>query len=91
MQGNPEKWPALDYASWAETCATLHLWTQVIGKIRLARAPAANHWWHVPLYLTARGLTTSAMPDAGRVFQIDFDFIDHRLKRHANGTRISIE
>jgi hypothetical protein len=80
MHGNAANdWPALDYGAWAESCATLHLWTQVVGKIRLARAPAANHWWHVPLYLTARGLTTSPMPDGARTFQIDFDFIDHRL------------
>jgi hypothetical protein len=79
MQSNSESWPALDYAAWQDSCATLHLWTQVVGKIRLAQMPAVNHWWHVPLYLTARGLTTSAMPYRDRTFQIDFDFIDHRL------------
>jgi hypothetical protein len=74
-----EAWPALPYDQWADTCATLQLWSQVIGKIRLAKAPMINHWWQVPLYVTARGLTTSPMPDGNRRFQIDFDFIDHRL------------
>ena len=74
-----EPWPALPLAEWRDTCATLHRWTQVIGKIRLAQAPMINHWWQVPLYLTARGLTTSPMPYGTRSFQIDFDFLDHRL------------
>ena len=73
-------WPPLVYAEWQETCATLHMWTQIVGKIRLALAPPVNHWWHVPLYLTSRGLTTSPMPYRGRTFQIDFDFIDHVLR-----------
>lgn len=72
-------WPSLPFAEWRDTCATLHLWTQVVGKIRLAQAPLINHWWQVPLYVTARGLTTSPMPHGTRVFQIDFDFIEHRL------------
>ena len=72
-------WPQLDYAAWADTCATLHLWTQVVGKIRLALAPPLNHWWAVPLYVTARGLTTSPMPWQGRALDIDFDFVDHEL------------
>lgn len=72
-------WPALDYSQWPNTCATLHLWTQIVGKVRLALAPMLNHWWQVPLYVTARGLTTSAMPHQGRAVQIDFDFIDHQL------------
>src|SRR5690348_9853085 len=59
-------WPELPYADWADTCATLHLWTQVAGKVRLACAPWANHWWHVPLYVSSRGLTTTAMPYGGR-------------------------
>ena len=73
-------WPDLPLDDWAETCATLHLWTQVVGKIRLAHAPMINHWWQVPLYVTSRGLTTSPIPYAGTSFQIDFDFIDHCLK-----------
>src|SRR5436309_433042 len=72
-------WPPLPYAEWQDSCATLHMWAQIVGKIRLAQVPAVNHWWHVPLYLTARGLTTAAMPHDSRSFQIDFDFIDHRL------------
>ncbi len=74
-----EIWPDLPWTEWHETCATLHLWTQVVGKIRLARMPLINHWWQVPLYVTSRGLTTSPVPDGGRCFQIDFDFIRHRL------------
>jgi hypothetical protein len=72
-------WPRLDYSDWADTCGTLHLWTQVVGKIRLALAPRTNHWWDVALYVTARGLTTSAMSWQGRTLQIDFDFVDHQL------------
>jgi len=74
-----EPWPALPFAPWRDTCDTLHMWTQVVGKVRLALAPMANHWWQVPLYLTCRGLTTSPIPYGERCFQIDFDFIDHRL------------
>jgi hypothetical protein len=73
-------WPELPTAAWRETYATLHLWTQIVGKIRLARAPWLNHSWHVALYVTARGLTTSPIPDAIRTFQIDFDFIDHLVR-----------
>lgn len=72
-------YPPLPLSEWRETCATLQLWTQVVGKIRLALAPMANHWWNVALYVTARGLTTSPIPYGARSFQIDFDFIDHRL------------
>lgn len=74
-----EAWPELPLAEWADTCATLHLWTQIVGKIRLAHAPLINHWWQVPLYVTSRGLTTSTIPYGSRAFQIDFDFIDHAL------------
>jgi hypothetical protein len=80
MQSDNSSWPELVYADWQDTCATLHLWTQIVGKIRLALAPPVNHWWHVPLYLTSRGLTTSPMPYGGQTFQIDFDFIDHVLR-----------
>src|SRR5437879_5371056 len=73
-------WPELPTAAWRETYATLHLWTQIVGKIRLARAPWPNHSWHVALYVTARGLTTSPIPDGLRTFQIDLDFIDHVLR-----------
>jgi hypothetical protein len=73
-------WPELPTAAWRETYETLHLWTQIIGKIRLARSPWMNHSWHVALYVTARGLTTSPIPDAIGTFQIDLDFIDHALR-----------
>jgi hypothetical protein len=72
-------WPALPLKEWQDTYATLHMWTQIVGKIRLAQTPLINHWWNVPLYVTARGLTTSAMPYKDRTFEIDFDFIDHQL------------
>src|SRR2546423_7333814 len=73
-------WPPLPYADWQESCATLHMWTQIVGKVRLALAPPVNHWWHVPLYVTARGLTTSPMPYRDLTVQMDFDFIDHVLR-----------
>jgi hypothetical protein len=73
------RWPELPFIGWAATAATLHLWTQVIGKIRLSRTPWLNHSWHVTLYVSARGLTTGPIPDGDRSFQIDFDFIDHAL------------
>jgi Family of unknown function (DUF5996) len=72
-------WPPLPYDAWKDTCATLHMWTQIVGKIRLVQSPWVNHSWHVPLYLTARGLTTTPIRYDPRMFQIDFDFIDHRL------------
>ncbi len=74
-----EVWPDLPLTAWQETKDTLQMWTQVVGKIRLAQTPLVNHWWNVPLYVTSRGLTTSAMPYDGRTFEIDFDFIDHQL------------
>jgi uncharacterized protein DUF5996 len=73
-------WPELPTAAWRETAETLQLWTQIVGKIRLAHTPWLNHSWHVTLYVTARGLTTSPIPDGARCFQIDFDFIDHLLR-----------
>ena len=79
MSTHPASWPALPLAAWADTLATLHMYTQVVGKIRLASTPLVNHFWNVPLYVTARGLTTSAMPYGGRSFQLDFDFLDHQL------------
>lgn len=79
MSTHSASWPALSLAGWADTLATLHMYTQVVGKIRLASTPLVNHFWNVPLYVTARGLTTSAMPYAGRSFQLDFDFLDHQL------------
>src|SRR5436853_732059 len=75
-----QDWPPLPFAAWKDTCATLHMWTQIIGKIRLGLAPWTNHSWHVTLYVTARGLTTSPIPYGSRVFEIRFDFIDHTLR-----------
>lgn len=75
-----ETWPELRWSEWGETCQTLHLWTQVAGKIRMGNTPAVNHWWHVPLYVTTRGLGTSPIPAGERTFSIDFDFIAHRLR-----------
>jgi len=75
----PECWPALPLDSWKETCATLHMWTQMVGKVRLRLTPLVNHWWNVPLYVTARGLTTSRIPYGERAFEVWFDFIRHQL------------
>jgi hypothetical protein len=73
------RWPALQYESWRETYATLHMWTQVVGKVALATAPPLNHSWGVALHLTPRGLTTPSLPHQDRSFSIEFDLIDHRL------------
>ena len=81
-----EIWPALPYPEWKETAKTLHMWTQIVGKIRLALTPWINHSWHVTLYLTARGLTTSPMYAGGRALQIDFDFVEHELRLQTGGT-----
>jgi hypothetical protein len=73
-------WPSIPLAAWSETRDTLHLWTQIVGKIRLARTPWLNHGWHVALYVSPKGLTTSAIPHGTRTFEIEFDFIRHRLE-----------
>jgi hypothetical protein len=75
-----KRWPSLPFEEWKETCATLQMWTQIVGKIRLTQTPWVNHSWHVTLYLTARGLTTSPIPHGARTFEIDFDLIDHQLR-----------
>ena len=75
-----DAWPALAYKEWADTCATLHLWTQVVGKIQLALVPRVNHWWGVKLRVTSRGLATVPMSYGDRLLQIEFDFVDHQLK-----------
>ena len=75
----PECWPALPLDSWKESCATLHLWTQIVGKVRLALTPLTNHWWNVPLYVSTRGLTTSPIPYGPRSFEVEFDFLAHTL------------
>lgn len=76
---NASQWPALPFQEWKDTYATLHMWTQMVGKIRLVQTPWINHSWHTTLYVTSRGLTTSPIPYETRTFQIDFDFIDHKL------------
>jgi hypothetical protein len=76
---SPETWPALPIAEWADTCATLQLWMQVVGKVRLALVPPINHSWNVTLYPTIRGVSTAPMPYGRGLLQIDFDFIDHVL------------
>lgn len=77
-------WPALPLEEWQETYATLHLWTQIVGKVRLALSEWINHYWHVTLYITPRGLSTPPIPHGRRIFQIDFDFIDHELEIHVS-------
>jgi len=79
-----EVWPSLPYEEWKDTYATLHMWTQIVGKIRLALSPMVNHWWQVTLYVTPRGLTTSPIPYGNRTFEILFDFIDHNLTIHTS-------
>src|SRR5258708_6673338 len=79
-----ECWPALPLDSWKDTYATLHMWSQMVGKVRLALTPVVNHWWNVPLYLTARGLTTSRIPYGERAFELWFDFIRHQLVLETN-------
>jgi hypothetical protein len=73
-------WPRLRVADWVDTRDTLQLWTQIIGKIRMAYAPPVNHWWHVTLYPSARGLTTSAVPYVDGTFELEFDFLDQVLR-----------
>lgn len=84
-------WPSLAVDEWSETRDTLHMWTQIVGKVRLARAPMVNHWWQVPLYVSPRGLTTSSMPHGRRLFDMEFDFVDHQLLiRSSDGGRARV-
>jgi len=76
---NQNSWPELPLEAWQDTYATLHMWTQIVGKVRLALSPRVNQWWEVALYVNARGLTTSPIPYNGRNFDVQFDFIDHKL------------
>ncbi len=76
---SPECWPALQLADWKATYATLHMWTQIVGKIRLELTPRVNHWWNVPLYVSSRGLTTSIIPYGSGHFDMEFDFVEHKL------------
>ena len=75
----PQCWPAMRRADWKDTYATLHMWTQIVGKIRLELTPKVNHWWNVPLYLSSRGLNTSMIPYGDRHFEMEFDFFENRL------------
>ena len=84
-----EGWPELPLEAWSDTCSTLHLYLQIVGKVRLVLSPWINHSWHVTLYLTARGLTTSPIAFEDRMFQIDFDFVDHALRVAASDGRTS--
>ena len=83
-----EAWPSLPLESWRDTYATLHLWTQIVGKIRLVQSPWVNHSWHVTLYVTSRGLTTSPIPYRARTFQIEFDFLHHQLAIQTSDGRL---
>src|SRR5438105_11462499 len=74
-----ELWPSLPFEAWRDTCETLHLWMQIVGKVRMELSPFVNHWWHVTFYVTARGLTTSPIPYQDSTFEVDFDFIGHNL------------
>ncbi|WP_314172469.1 DUF5996 family protein [Streptomyces winkii] len=89
-----EDWPIAPLQEWADTRDTLHMWTQIVGKVRLAEAPMVNHWWQVPLYVSARGLTTSAIPCRDHTFEMEFDFCDHQLHvRSSDGRerRVALE
>src|SRR5580700_8012239 len=79
MNRHLDPWPALPLAAWQDTYNTLHMWTQIVGKIRMTLTPLVNHYWNATLYVTPRGLTTSAIPYPGGIFEIDFDFIGHKL------------
>lgn len=84
-------WPSLPLEAWADTCATVHMWTQIVGKIRLAQTPLVNHWWNVPLYVSARGLTTTAMAYKDILFEMEFDFLDHQLRINcSNGSNTTV-
>jgi hypothetical protein len=84
-QAEQELWPELPLEAWRDTYATLHMWTQIVGKVRLALTPKINHWWGVPLYVSAVGLTTSAIPYAGGSFEVEFDFLHNRLTVETSG------
>jgi hypothetical protein len=89
---SPAAWPELQWDSWKDTAAALHMATQMVGKTRLALTPRQNHWWNVPLYVSARGLTTSAMPWRGDVLEVEFDLREHRVElRMGSGARAQVE
>ena len=88
MSNTDRDWPSLPYPEWAACCTTLQLWTQIVGKIRLSKSPWVNHGWHVALYVSPSGLTTSPIADAQQTFQIDFDFIQHQLEVRASSGKV---
>src|SRR6201988_1397318 len=92
MTPNPardqELLPPLALDSWKDTLATLHMWAQIVGKVRLKLCPLVNHWWNVPFYVTARGLTTSAMPYERRAIEVQFDFIEHKIRIETSEGRV---
>jgi len=91
MAEQREEWPSLPWSEWEQTATTLHMWMQIVGKTRLALSPMQAHWWNVPLYVTARGLSTAAMPYPGGVVEIEFDFLNHELVfRLSDGTRLAL-
>ena len=84
-------WPELDWSKWEPTASTLHMWTQIVGKVRLSLSPLQAQWWNVPLYVSARGLSTSAMPTGHDMLDIEFDFVSHELHfRLSTGASLSI-
>ncbi|WP_279388602.1 DUF5996 family protein [Acidipila rosea] len=86
--GSP--WPELEWAQWNKTADTLHMWTQIVGKTRLALSPMQAHWWNIPLYVSARGLSTSAMPCGEELLEVEFDFVSHDLRfRLSDGASLS--
>ncbi len=89
--GSSDTWPSLPWREWEPTATTLHMWTQIVGKTRLALSPLQAHWWNVPLYVTARGLSTAAMPIPNGVLEIEFDFAEHQLLfRLSSGERLAV-
>lgn len=86
-EGTGDVWPSIPFEEWSECCGTLHMWLQIVGKVRLAHSPWLNHSWHATLYVTARGLTTSPIPYGARMFEINFDFIAHQLTVHSSDGR----
>ena len=91
LQTNSEAWPELKWSEWQPTADTLHMWTQIVGKTRLALSPLQAHWWNVPLYVSARGLNTSAMPYGRELLEVEFDFVSHDLRlRLSSGASLSL-
>src|SRR5579864_1457383 len=87
LANKPAAWPELPLAAWKPTCETLHMWTQIVGKVRLALSPPLNHWWQVPLYVSSCGLTTSPIPYKEGIFEVEFDFLKHELVVQINNGR----